>query len=222
MGMDAFLQRVSDLSATEHKEVFNIICQCKSVRFMQNSNGTFVDMSTIPEDVLEAVQRFVDYCHNNKGMLEDYTNRMAECRMNQDFERLPRRSASSTHKPAPPSTKLQRASDHDADDGGCGGDADANAGDDADADAGDDAYADADDDESVSAVAADGTKGTATHTASAMTLSSVTRRMTTSKFNQAKKRIMRKRTSSGPATRCGEMSGFLMPERYIMHSPVQI
>jgi hypothetical protein len=191
---------------------------------MQNSNGTFVDMATIPEDVLEAVQRFVDYCHRNKGMLEDYNNRLAECRMNQDFERLPRRSSSvqqaansaKTSEPSDLKPERTNASDHGAQDDDEGG-------------GGAGACADGGDDESVTAAPLDGKCGSecggmssANHTtAPAMTLSSVTRRMTTSKFNQAKKRIMRKRTSTGPAVRSNEMSGFLMPERYIMHSPVQ-
>lgn len=91
--MDGFLKQVADLSATEHIEIFNILKHCPTTRYMQNANGTFVDMASIPQDVMGSITRFVEYCHQNKGMMDDYNNRLAECRLNQDFDRLPKYEA---------------------------------------------------------------------------------------------------------------------------------
>lgn len=87
--MNSLMQHVQRLGPTEHREIFNIISRYDIIRYMQNNNGIFVDLTTIPDDVMQDIQKFVDYCYHNNGHLDEYNNRLVECKINQNYERLP-------------------------------------------------------------------------------------------------------------------------------------
>jgi hypothetical protein len=87
--LTALMHHVQRLGPTEHREIFNIISHHDIIRYMQNNNGIFVDLTTIPDDVLLAIHKFVDYCYNNNGHLDEYNNRLVECKINQNYARLP-------------------------------------------------------------------------------------------------------------------------------------
>lgn len=89
MSLDILLQRVACLGDTEHQEIFNILSSSRDISSTRNSNGVFIDLGTVPDSLLEKVRAFVDYCHHNKQHIDDYNNRLVECRISQDFDRLP-------------------------------------------------------------------------------------------------------------------------------------
>jgi len=89
MSLDILLQRVACLGQTEHQEILNILACSGSISSTRNSNGVFIDLGTVPVSLLEEIKTFVDYCHHNKKHIDDYNNRLVECRISQDFDRLP-------------------------------------------------------------------------------------------------------------------------------------
>jgi hypothetical protein len=89
MSLDILLQRVACLGQTEHQEILNILSCTGNISSTRNSNGVFIDLGTVPDSLLEEVRTFVDYCHHNKKHIDDYNNRLVECRISQDFDRLP-------------------------------------------------------------------------------------------------------------------------------------
>ncbi len=178
------MQQVQHLGATEHHEIFNMISK-HDVRYTQNNNGVFIDMSTLPNDLLVSVTNFVSYCYHNKGHLEDYNNRLTECKLNQNYERLPKsrqQSVAVGDRDVIVDDVQQGVSPES---GGV--------------------------DEAV--------KDEASHPTSAhppplhdfAALSSVSKRMTSSKLNQVKKRLTRKKNTSKV-----EVGGFLEREEYVI------
>lgn len=89
MSLDILLQRVALLGQTEHQEILNILSCSGHISTTRNNNGVFIDLGTVPESLLEEIRLFVDYCHHNKKHIDDYNNRLVECRLSQDFDRLP-------------------------------------------------------------------------------------------------------------------------------------
>jgi hypothetical protein len=81
------IRRTQELGPTEHGEIFKILSS-HGIDHTQNSNGIFVNLSRVPDNVLDEVQRFVEYCVENKQGLDEYDKRLNECKRSQDYERF--------------------------------------------------------------------------------------------------------------------------------------
>ena len=76
-----------ELGATEHAEIFKIL-QGNGVSHTQNNNGVFVNLSRVPDAVLEQVDRFVGFCIDNKHDLDEYDKRLNECKLSNNYDRF--------------------------------------------------------------------------------------------------------------------------------------
>ena len=81
------MQRIQELGSTEHEEIFKIL-QRNNVNHTQNNNGVFVNLSSVDDDVVEQVQRFVDFCFHNNHELDEYDKRINECKISQNYDRF--------------------------------------------------------------------------------------------------------------------------------------
>lgn len=82
-------QRISELGPTEHKEIYGIL-NTHSVEYTRNSNGVFVNMTTLPDVILSIIEQFVSFCHDNKLILDEYDKRLSECKFNSNrYENRP-------------------------------------------------------------------------------------------------------------------------------------
>jgi hypothetical protein len=81
------MQRTQHLGSTEHAEIFKLL-EDGGVNHTENNNGVFVNLSSVPDDVMWKVQHFVDFCYNNKRDLDEYDKRINECKLNQNFEKM--------------------------------------------------------------------------------------------------------------------------------------
>lgn len=81
------LDKVRLLGATEHQEIF-LMLQTHGIAHSSNSNGVFINLSTVPDDVLAIVRAFVDYCADNKKTLDEYEKRIQECKITHKFDRI--------------------------------------------------------------------------------------------------------------------------------------
>lgn len=81
------LDKVRLLGPTEHQEIFQML-QTHGIAHSSNSNGVFINLSTVPDDVLATVKAFVDYCADNKKTLDEYEKRLQECKITHKFDQI--------------------------------------------------------------------------------------------------------------------------------------
>lgn len=81
------LEKLGRLSSTEHEEIFKIVCK-NNVPYTQNKNGLFINLSLVDDDVVETIDKFVDFCIKNKLELDEYDKRITECKMNNNYDKI--------------------------------------------------------------------------------------------------------------------------------------
>lgn len=77
-------EKINTLSSTEHEEIFNIIqrlSQKESINYTVNKNGVFFNLSSLSNEVLNAIDTFVNFCHLNKKDLDEYEKQLNECKV---------------------------------------------------------------------------------------------------------------------------------------------
>jgi hypothetical protein len=77
-------EKINSLTTTEHEEIYRIITS-SDVNTSKNKNGIFFNLSSIPDDVIERIDTFVNYCISNKQELDDYDKRLNECKLNNRY-----------------------------------------------------------------------------------------------------------------------------------------
>lgn len=83
----ALLRKVSDLSSTEHEEILKII-KNGNVNFSQNKNGVFFNLSILEDNIIEEIDKFVDFCLSNNKDLDEYDKKINECKLNNNFDTI--------------------------------------------------------------------------------------------------------------------------------------
>jgi hypothetical protein len=73
------MDRIANLGTTEHLEIYKII-QSMSVSYSENNNGIFFNLTTLPEEVIKQIDDFVNYCYENKTELDEYDQKLNECK----------------------------------------------------------------------------------------------------------------------------------------------
>lgn len=76
------LERINSLSSTEHEEIFNILQRLPAINFTSNKNGVFFNLSTLNDDAIDEIDRFVSFCLSNRQDLDEYDKRLNECKAN--------------------------------------------------------------------------------------------------------------------------------------------
>ncbi len=74
------IEQIANLGVTEHAEIFKLIG--KNVKYTQNSNGVFLNFKDLSDDVVEQIEKFVDFCLENKTHLDEYDLKLNECKLN--------------------------------------------------------------------------------------------------------------------------------------------
>lgn len=73
------MEKINMLGCTEHNEIYQII-QSDEIKYSENNNGVFFNLTTIPDTTFEKIEKFVDYCHENKVELDEYDKKLSECK----------------------------------------------------------------------------------------------------------------------------------------------
>jgi hypothetical protein len=73
------LEKINSLGFTEHLEIYKII-QSMNVVCSENNNGVFFNLTTLSNDTLQQIEDFVNYCHSNKVELDEYDQKLNECK----------------------------------------------------------------------------------------------------------------------------------------------
>jgi hypothetical protein len=79
-------EKISDLSVPEHEEIFKLIREhLPACPYTLNSNGIFLNMGALTDDVLHRIEQFVTFCMGNKKELDAYDQRLKECKLKNDL-----------------------------------------------------------------------------------------------------------------------------------------
>lgn len=96
-------EKIDSLSKTEHEEIYKIIKQYNSkvkptgenenaedpiIKFSKNKNGIFFNLSDVADELFDELDKFVTYCMNNKKILDDYDQRIHECKINNNYSNI--------------------------------------------------------------------------------------------------------------------------------------
>lgn len=196
------IRRTQELGPTEHGEIFKILT-AHGVDHTQNNNGIFVNLSRVSDDVMDEVQRFVDYCVENKQDLDEYDKRLNECKRSQDYERF----MGSGSDAAAAAAAASSGGDH-----GAGNDASGVRTDPSTVTP----HPPHDDDVPVTTPTMSASDGLVTPTRNATMVASVAKRILNSKFHQAKKKYSkRKLVADRKQASDGAAAVLLSPEPYI-------
>jgi hypothetical protein len=83
----ALSDQIMQLGNPEHEEIYKIICT-HHINHTKNKNGIFFDMSVLSDQTISAIEHFVKYCIDNKKELDDYDQKLQECKMNKNISSL--------------------------------------------------------------------------------------------------------------------------------------
>ena len=59
------LSKILILTETEHQEIFKILRNV-NIPFTQNCNGVFFNFSLVPNNIVQSIDEFVNFCLENK------------------------------------------------------------------------------------------------------------------------------------------------------------
>ena len=66
------IKDISELEKVEHIEIFKIFKK-DNIKYTENSNGIFINISKIPDETLYKVKKFLSFYNKNNKQLNDYT-----------------------------------------------------------------------------------------------------------------------------------------------------
>lgn len=92
------LEKINTLSPTEHEEIFKVV-KTNNVAYTQNQNGIFCNLSTVNDNTIEQISKFVKFCTENKKQLDEYDKKINECKINKNFDDLSFSSVETIVKP---------------------------------------------------------------------------------------------------------------------------
>jgi len=87
----ALIDKISRLTETEHHEIFKLLqetIKSGNIGHTQNRNGMFIDFKMIPNDVIQKIEQFVDFCNHNRHNLDAYDKCINECKLNKDISKV--------------------------------------------------------------------------------------------------------------------------------------
>jgi hypothetical protein len=75
--MSAMIQKISALDAKEHINIGTILRKYPSVKLNENKGGVMVNVSTLPEDAIREIEKYLNYLETQQSVLnkiESQTN----------------------------------------------------------------------------------------------------------------------------------------------------
>lgn len=83
------LDKIQNMDTTEHLEIFKIIHKKQpTVNYTINNNGLFINMSELDDSVVQELDGFISFCIENKKKLDEYDQRMQECKLTRLYDTL--------------------------------------------------------------------------------------------------------------------------------------
>ena len=68
--LDIIKNRIEKMGKTQHIEILNILKNNTTVKLNENRNGVYINLSYLPNDVIEELQKYLDYLKDQETNLE--------------------------------------------------------------------------------------------------------------------------------------------------------
>lgn len=79
--------KISELSSTEHEEIYKIL-QRYNIVYSRNKNGIFFNMSTLSNQIVDEISKLVTFCLSQQSALDEYDIKINECKMSNNVQRM--------------------------------------------------------------------------------------------------------------------------------------
>jgi hypothetical protein len=83
------MEQINNLGPTEHMEIFKIIKETNTAH-SENINGVFFNLTTLTPDLIAQIEKFVNYCYENKEALDEYDKQLNECKYRNNITNIVR------------------------------------------------------------------------------------------------------------------------------------
>ena len=67
------VNKIKSLSKIEHIEIFKILRR-NNIKYTENSNGIFINLINIDNNIIKQIDEFISFCLNNKDSLVEKEN----------------------------------------------------------------------------------------------------------------------------------------------------
>ena len=67
--LESLKNRIEKLSKTEHIEILKIIKNNPSVKLNENKSGVYINLTFLPESILEQITQYLNYIQQQESML---------------------------------------------------------------------------------------------------------------------------------------------------------
>jgi len=68
--LDIIKNRIEKMGKPQHIEILNILKKNTTVKLNENRNGVYINLSYLPNDVIEELQKYLDYLKDQETNLE--------------------------------------------------------------------------------------------------------------------------------------------------------
>ena len=75
------IKDITQLKKVEHIEIFKIFKK-DNIKYTENNNGIFINISKIPDITLHKVKKFLSFYNKNNKQLNDYTIKRQQLEIN--------------------------------------------------------------------------------------------------------------------------------------------
>ena len=68
--LDIMKNRIEKMGKIQHIEILNILKKNTTVKLNENRNGVYINLSYLPDDVVDELQKYLDYLKDQESNLE--------------------------------------------------------------------------------------------------------------------------------------------------------
>ena len=73
------VDKINHLGPTEHMEILKLLKEHGAL-YTENANGVFFNLTTLEQSAFDKIDEFVEYCCDNKRELDEYDQKLQECK----------------------------------------------------------------------------------------------------------------------------------------------
>jgi hypothetical protein len=68
--MSQLIEKINKLEPKEHVIIGTILRKYPNVKLNENKGGVMVNISTVPEEALQEIEKYIEYVHTQKNVLD--------------------------------------------------------------------------------------------------------------------------------------------------------
>lgn len=81
----ALIDKINQLGLIEHQEILKLLKQDGTIPLSRNRNGVFANVRDMSDGLIDRINKFVNFCLDNKVHLDQYDKHLNECKLNNNL-----------------------------------------------------------------------------------------------------------------------------------------